>query len=132
MQKKYIEDYWKHLKLVRLTTQGVSWASPLYVENSTAETKAVVPATLGRYIVIGCMSSDFVVALFEEPALREMIDGAIRKIPFEIAPCTWDEAPCPFAKLASMTSPAITLAPNKDKVFKNAADRLKSVIKAVV
>ncbi len=116
------------MALLRRQVKAVTWTSPLYVENIVTASNALVAAIPGKYIVVGCMSNNFVSALLDEPALREMIDGAAVKIPFTISPCHWDEAPNPFAGKAAFLSTAITSTQEKDSLFAQAVTRLRTVV----
>jgi hypothetical protein len=127
-EAKYVEQFWIHMALLRRQVKSVTWASPLYVENMATDSNALVATIPGKYIVVGCMSNRFVSALLDEPALREMIDGAAVKIPFVISPCTWNEAPNPFADRMPFLSTAITSAQEKDSLFAQAVSRLRVVV----
>lgn len=126
--KKQVERLWKHLSLARRQVHNVIWASPLYVENVVADSHDLVEAIPGRYIVVSCLSSDFITLLLNEPAIREMVNGAIVKIPLLLRECTWDEAPLPFVGVVPILSTPLSATEQKDKVLAYAATRIRAQV----
>ena len=94
--ERQVREFWKHLAALRRQVAGVTWAT-VYVEDM-AQAQALVPVQNDECIVVGCLSHSFLSALFDEPAVREVIESAYKKIPFILSPCAWDEWPSPFEK----------------------------------
>lgn len=126
--EKQVERLWSHLSLARRQMHNVIWASPLYVENVVAESHNLVAAIPGRYIVVGCISNDFVSLLLDEPVIREIVNGAIVKIPFLLSECAWDEEPFPFVGSAPISSTPLSATEQKDKVLAYAATRIRAKV----
>lgn len=116
IDERYIKEFWAHLVMCRRTMQGITWANPLYVEDLQAS-EALVPRLQGGYVVIGCLSPRFLAMLFEQPAIREMVEQARLKIPFIVSECEWDKRPCPFAGKVPLSRKAIASASNRDSLF---------------
>ncbi len=130
-EERSIEEFWTHMALMRRQIRSVTWANPLYVEDMVAS-NAVVPAMSERYVVIGCLSNRFVSALLDQPALRELVEGAIRSVPFIISPCQWNHPPCPFAGKMAVAPEAVTSTSQHDRVFVEAARRIREVIASLL
>lgn len=130
-EERYVSEFWKHLALARRQMQGVVWTNPLYVEDMISA-NAVVSVMPERYVVIGCMSNAFVAELLDQPAIREVIEGATRKIPFAIAPCQWDQPPCPFAGKQQVGRVPIASTSNKDEEFVYAVRRIRDTLTSML
>lgn len=92
-EARYVEELWTHTALLRRHVQNIAWASPLYVEDMATSNNVGVLAMSREYIVIGCMSNSFVSAILDQPALREMVEGALKQVPFIVSPCHWNQEP---------------------------------------
>jgi hypothetical protein len=126
-EERYVMEFWKHTASLRRQLMNIAWTNPLYVED-LVETNAIVPAMPESYVVIGCLSNSFVSALLDQPALRELVEGALRQIPFIISPCLWEQAPCPFAGKMPATYTAITSTSQQDRVLVNVVQRVRDVL----
>jgi hypothetical protein len=126
--ERHVRDLWMHTVMLRRQMAGVMWANPLYVEDMV-NVNALVPVQQDPYIVIGGLSPVFVSSLLDEPALREMIEGAYVKIPFIISSCGWNEYPCPFADKVPLIKQAIAEQGRmKDSLLTDAVRRLRDVV----
>jgi hypothetical protein len=124
-----VKDFWTHTAMLRRQLTGITWASPLYVENMV-NVNALVPTEAGLYVVIGCLSPTLVSALLDEPALREIVDGAELKIPFILSACAWNEWPCPFADKVPLVRKAVAeQGRQKDSILSEAVGRLRGALR---
>jgi hypothetical protein len=126
-EARYADAFWTHLALMRRQLPTVTWVSPLYVEDMVAS-NAIVPALPKPFIVIGCLSPDVVSAILDQPALRELVEGARLRIPFIFSPCSWDQPPCPFRGLMPIVHEAITTTSRRDSLFVQAMGRIRGVL----
>lgn len=128
---RIIEKFWKHAALMRRQVRGISWISPLYVEDMP-QSNALVETLPKPYVVVGCMSNTFVSELLDQPALREIIEGAMRQIPFLISRCAWREAPCPFAEKNPLWHQEVASVVNRDNALYEAVKRLRSSLEEML
>ncbi len=126
-EARFIEEFWKHLALLRRQVRSVIWATPLYVEDLVAS-NAVVPVMAEGYVVIGCLSNRFVSELLDQPALRELVEGARIMVPFIISSCQWNQSPCPFEGKMPLAREALTSTLQHDRVFVEAVRRIREVL----
>jgi hypothetical protein len=131
-EKPYIEAFWKHTGAIRRQMPGVQWASPLYLERQIQGGLALVPSNPHKYIVIGCLSRTFLSLVLDEPAVREMITGADRAIPFLISDCDWNEWPSPFRGKKPFAKDAVARlsSARQESLFVNAVQQLRDLLRA--
>jgi hypothetical protein len=129
-ESRSVEALWKHLTLLRRQARSVTWANPLYVEDLVTA-NALVPAIPEPYIVIGCLSSQFISELLDQPAIREMVAGALRSVPFLISACQWNQAPCPFAGKTPAAPEILTETRQRDRVLVEAVGRIGVLLASI-
>lgn len=129
-EQRHIEELWTHTALMRRQLRGISWVKPLYVEDMQ-QSNALVELPPKPYVVLGCLSNTFVAACLDQPALREMIEGAMRKIPVLITPCAWDAPPCPFANKQVAWHQPVASA-NRDDVLYQVVVRLRASLEKML
>lgn len=126
--ERQVHEFWLHLAALRRQVAGVTWAT-VYVED-LQEAQALVPVQTEEYWVIGCLSNTFLSTVLDEPAVREVIDGASKKIPFVLSSCAWNEWPSPFAKMVPFTNKALSEVGSRqqDSVLVECVRRLRDVL----
>jgi hypothetical protein len=130
-EQRYVKELWLHTSLMRRQLHGISWVSPLYVED-IPQSNALVEMPPKPYVALGCLSNTFVAACLDQPALREMIDGAMRKVPVLISHCIWNEPPCPFADKQAAWHQTVTSAANRDDVLYKIAERMRGMLMEIL
>lgn len=126
--ERQVNEFWKHLAALRRQFADVTWAT-VYVED-IHEAYALVPSQAEPYWVVGCCSHTFVSTVLDEPAVREVIEGASRKIPFILSPCAWNEWPSPFANTMPFTNKALSEVGRRlqDNVLVDCVRQLRDIV----
>lgn len=123
--KKTVEQFWKHLVMLRRQARGVAWVEPLYVEDLSEE-NAIVARIPEKYIVLACLGSDCLAGIMGDPAINEIVYNASLKVPIKFERCGWDQYPSPFATLQ-----ALPYGSNTQIVGANANNHLVDVVGAI-
>jgi hypothetical protein len=123
-----VDQFWKHTVMLRRTTPNITWVQPLFTEDLVSS-QALVPAQETPFIIIGCMSVVFLAQIFEQPAIRELIEQAQIRMPLILSPCAWNDRPSPFAGLYPLNDQAISQTSSKDAAFFSSAQRLGASLK---
>jgi len=127
--KKAVRKFWMQTASLRYQPLNVTWMEPLSLED-IQEAHVLTIVVPKDYLVIGCMSSSFLAALFQTPVARECIQGTSQRIPLLISPCDWNTAPSPFSGRLPLSEKYLSESKQPERILHSAVTRLEGALHA--